>query len=166
MLNDPAEIDRAAGATPRRGRILVVDDEDLVRLVIARKLQGYGFEVQEARDGIDALAVIQQARPDLVLSDLNMPRSNGERLCIDLKRDPATAQIPVLMMTGGPTDEARMRAAGFVGILYKPLPEDLPQYIASVLQQHAEAATDDVRRDHLGDDGRRSRPDRLRCGAY
>jgi CheY-like chemotaxis protein len=137
VRKDPAEIDRKgstdAGAALPRGRVLVVDDEDLVRLVIARKLQAYGFEVQEARDGVAALAVIHQARPDLILSDLNMPRSNGERLCLDVKRDPATAQIPVLIMTGGPTDEARMRAAGCVGILYKPLPDELCQYITSVM---------------------------------
>ena len=60
-----------------RPRVLVVDDEELVRLVIARQLRLSGFDVFEARDGLEALARLPVAAPDIVLTDLNMPRCNG-----------------------------------------------------------------------------------------
>ena len=69
-----------------RPRVLVVDDEELVRLVIARTLRLSGFDVFEARDGLEALARMPVAAPDLVLTDLNMPRCNGEQLCVEIKR--------------------------------------------------------------------------------
>ena len=124
-------------AAERRGRVLVVDDEDLVRIVLSRKLELHGFEVLLARDGLEALEVAQLAIPDVVLTDLNMPRCNGERLCMDLKARPAMAGIPVVIMTGGPTDEARMQAAGCAAVLYKPLPDDLPELLAALLEERA-----------------------------
>ena len=125
------------GSAERRGRVLVVDDEDLVRIVLSRKLALHGFEVLLARDGLEALEVAQQAIPDVVLTDLNMPRCNGEQLCLELRACPAMAAIPVVMMTGGPTDEARMQAAGCAAVLYKPLPEDLPELLASLVEERA-----------------------------
>ena len=117
-----------------RPRVLVVDDEELVRLVLARTLRLSGFDVFEARDGLEALARIPVAAPDLVLTDLNMPRCNGEVLCVEIKRRHATAALPVVMMTGGPLDEARMREIGCAAVLYKPLPERLPELLLSILQ--------------------------------
>ena len=106
-----------------RPRVLVVDDEELVRLVIARTLRLSGFDVFEARDGLEALARMPVAAPDLVLTDLNMPRCNGEMLCVEIKRRHATAGVPVVMMTGGPHDEAHMREIGCAAVIYKPLPD-------------------------------------------
>ena len=74
-----------------RPRVLVVDDEEIVRLVLARALRLSGFDVFEARDGLEALARMPVAAPDLVLTDLNMPRCNGETLCVEIKRRYATA---------------------------------------------------------------------------
>ena len=118
-----------------RPRVLVVDDEELVRLVLARTLRLSGFDVFEARDGLEALARIPVAAPDLVLTDLNMPRCNGEVLCVEIKRRHATAALPVVMMTGGPLDEARMREIGCAAVIYKPLPERLPELLLSILQE-------------------------------
>ncbi|MEO5822784.1 MAG: response regulator [Vicinamibacteraceae bacterium] len=117
--------------------MLVVDDEELVRLVIARTLRFYGFDVWEARDGLDALGQLSMAAPDLVLSDLNMPRCNGERLCDELKRHPETAGIRVVLMTGGPLDEARMRQLGCDAVVYKPLPDRLGELLLAVLSDAA-----------------------------
>jgi CheY-like chemotaxis protein len=115
-------------------RVLVVDDEDLVRRVIGTLLRRAGFEVDEARDGLEALACLRTALPDLVLTDLDMPRCTGEELCAAIKRDHATTHIPVLLMTGGQADESRMRAAGCSAVLYKPLPPSLTRWIARSIE--------------------------------
>ena len=113
--------------------VLVVDDEDLVRAVIARRLRLAGFDVLEARDGLEALARLPPQGVDLVLTDLHMPRCNGEQLARDLRRIPAMATAPILLMTGGPSDESRMRAAGCTGFVYKPLPDTLADILRAAL---------------------------------
>jgi CheY-like chemotaxis protein len=113
--------------------VLVVDDEDIVRVVLATLLRRGGFEVIEAHDGVEALASASAMKPDLVLSDLNMPRCDGERLCLELKRNPLTADIPLVIMTGGPTDEARLRALGCVAVFYKPLPASMADHVRVLL---------------------------------
>ena len=123
-----------------RPRVLVVDDEDLVRMVVARTLRRSGFDVVEARDGLDALTCIATSASDLVLTDLNMPRCNGERLCLEIKCQHATADIRVVMMTGGPLDETRMREIGCAAVIYKPLPDRLPELIAAILHDAAPAS--------------------------
>lgn len=135
----PAASDRDARGGMRL-RVLVVDDEELVRLVLARTLRLSGFDVFEARDGLEALARLPAIAPDLVLTDMNMPRCNGERLCLEMKRQPTTAGIHVVMMTGGPLDEARMRAIGCAAVFYKPLPDRLPQLLAAIAHGAAGAA--------------------------
>lgn len=130
----PVSTDQPADPPKERPRVLVVDDEELVRLVIVKTLQRAGYEVSEARDGLDALAVMRDAKPDLVLTDLNMPRCNGERLCAEIKRQPATQGVLVVLMTGGPLDEARMREIGCAAVVYKPLPDRLADLLSAVLR--------------------------------
>jgi CheY-like chemotaxis protein len=120
-------------------RVLVVDDEDLVRLVIARRLRLAGFDVVEARDGLEALARLPGSGADLILTDLNMPRCNGEQLIRELRRPGPTAAVPILLMTGGPIDEARLREAGCSGFVYKPLPDALPEILRAALAPPAES---------------------------
>ena len=123
-----------------RPRVLVVDDEELVRLVIARQLRLSGFDVFEARDGLEALARLPVAAPDIVLTDLNMPRCNGEMLCAEIKRRHATANVPVVLMTGGPLDETHMREIGCAAVLYKPLVDRLDGFLLSILEDVAPAS--------------------------
>ena len=118
----------------RRPRVLVVDDEDLVRLVVSRTLRAGGFDVFDARDGLDALSRFATVAPDLVLTDFNMPRCNGERLCTEIKSQRGTADVRVVMMTGGPLDESRMRQLGCDAVIYKPLPDRLPELLTAILQ--------------------------------
>ena len=123
-----------------RPRVLVVDDEDLVRMVVARTLRRSGFDVVEARDGLDALTCIATSASDLVLTDLNMPRCNGEMLCAEIKRRHATANVPVVLMTGGPLDETHMREIGCAAVLYKPLVDRLDEFLLSILEDVAPAS--------------------------
>jgi CheY-like chemotaxis protein len=127
-----------------RPRVLVVDDDELVRLVIARTLRLSGFDVFEARDGLEALARMPVAAPDLVLTDMNMPRCNGEMLCAEIKLRHATAGVPVVIMTGGPLDEAHMRELGCAAVIYKPMADRLPDFLLSILQDAAPASRPDA----------------------
>jgi CheY-like chemotaxis protein len=118
----------------RQDCILLVDDEEPVRFVIALLLRRRGFDVLEARDGIDALLAVRTTVPDVVLSDLNMPRCDGEQLCCALKLDASTAHIPFILMTGADVDDKRMRAAGCAEVLHKPLPASFADVVIAVLR--------------------------------
>ena len=83
-----------------RRRLLLVDDEPHVTLVLSRKLERVGYEVQTARDGEEGFLTAQSFRPDLIVSDLQMPRLDGLGMATSLAGHPATAQIPILMLSG------------------------------------------------------------------
>jgi CheY-like chemotaxis protein len=119
-------------------RVLVVDDDESVRALVAAMLRRGGFEVSEACDGLDALAVARRFRPDVIVTDLNMPRCDGERLCVELKRDLVTAQIPIVVMTGSVADELNLRRLGCVAFLHKPLSRSVADCVRGVLTQSIE----------------------------
>lgn len=77
--------------------VLVVDDSAVVRELISTELRHQGFDVAVANDGIDAISVIQKHPPDLVITDVVMPRMNGYELCRWIKSDPRSHDIPVMM---------------------------------------------------------------------
>jgi CheY-like chemotaxis protein len=80
--------------------ILVCDDEAHIRHIIAHKLKGAGFAVAEARNGQEALTLLEQGgRPDLVISDFQMPLVTGLDLCKVMRQKPETSAIPVVMLT-------------------------------------------------------------------
>jgi CheY-like chemotaxis protein len=79
--------------------ILVADDESHILHVVSLKLQNAGYRVLTARDGREALLVAQQERPDLIITDYHMPELSGLELCAKLKEDPATSDIPAIMLT-------------------------------------------------------------------
>ena len=79
--------------------LLVVDDNEDMRLMVREVLTSAGHEVQLAPDGLTALAAIQEREPDLLVLDLIMPGMSGIEVCRALKRNPFTARIPVLMLT-------------------------------------------------------------------
>jgi CheY-like chemotaxis protein len=81
----------------------LVDDEPLIRKLISGNLVAAGYVVQTAADGLDALGKLRAGLPDLIISDLNMPRMSGlELLAVVRKRFP---QIPVLVISSVPPDE-------------------------------------------------------------
>ena len=79
--------------------ILVVDDEQPLRDLLADVLELDGHRVLVAANGREALAIARRDRPDLVVSDVMMPLLNGVRLCQQLKADPSTASVPVILMS-------------------------------------------------------------------
>jgi two-component system cell cycle response regulator len=81
------------------GRILVVDDSEVTRAILSRTLRGAGFEVMEARDGAEGALTALRERPDVVVTDLEMPTMDGFPLLRLLKGDPLCSHIPVLILT-------------------------------------------------------------------
>jgi two-component system chemotaxis response regulator CheY len=81
---------------------LVIDDSMLIRHTVCRFLETRGFKVETATDGIAALEVLKAIRPDLILTDLQMPRLSGYELIDALKSNEETAGIPVLVLAAKP----------------------------------------------------------------
>lgn len=79
--------------------VLIVDDSPTVRQMVSDQLLKSGFKVLEAADGEEAIATIQAHAPDLVVTDIVMPRKNGYELCRWIKNDPQAKHIPVVMCT-------------------------------------------------------------------
>lgn len=90
--------------------ILVVDDDNTVAAMLEQLLTADGHRVTVARDGREALTLAALNRPDLIITDLDMPHLNGHELCRRIKQEPATRLLPVLMITGRDAEEARLRA--------------------------------------------------------
>jgi two-component system phosphate regulon response regulator PhoB len=82
-----------------KSKILVVDDEPDALEVLGFKLKEAGFLPVFAADGLKALAAVKAERPDLIVLDLMLPEIDGTEVCKILRRDPATAEIPILMLT-------------------------------------------------------------------
>ncbi|HEX2051629.1 MAG TPA: response regulator [Actinomycetota bacterium] len=83
-------------------RVLVVEDEDSVRELERLILEQHGYEVVEARDGLEGLAKAEFRRPDLILLDLMMPDVSGGRMFDEMRAHPATSGIPIVVVTGKP----------------------------------------------------------------
>ncbi len=85
--------------------ILVVDDEPNVRFYLANILEDAGFNVLTASDGLEALEMIRQSKPDFISLDLVMPRKSGHKLLYELRQDKELSRIPVLIVTAHASDE-------------------------------------------------------------
>ncbi len=103
-------------------RILIVDDDPRIRDILDRMLRGEGYEVRTAADGQEALDLVQEEEPDLVLMDVLMPGLNGFEACRRIKEDPQRLLIPVVLITGLGDVEDRVAGikAGGDDFLTKP----------------------------------------------
>jgi DNA-binding response OmpR family regulator len=123
-----------------RKKILVVeDDPDLVEL-LSFNLRGCGFTVSTATDGLDALKKARAIVPDLILLDLMLPELDGFGVCETLRREPATAGIPIIMLTAMSSQFARLAGleAGANDYITKPFsPKQLVARVQSLLGQPA-----------------------------
>jgi two-component system, cell cycle response regulator len=107
-------------------RVLVVDDVPLVRQVFGRFLTLAGMAVSFATDGHEGLAVARMTVPDLIVSDLEMPRMDGVAFCAAVRADEATRRVPIVVVTGSGGVEARAALdAGCDAVLPKPCSRDL-----------------------------------------
>jgi len=84
---------------------LVVDDSMLIRYTVCRFLEERGFAVESATNGAEALQILERVHPDLIVTDMQMPKMSGSELITALKKNPQTANIPIIIVAG--------RASGF-----------------------------------------------------
>jgi chemosensory pili system protein ChpA (sensor histidine kinase/response regulator) len=103
---------RKAAPTPDdlRPTALVVDDSITVRRVTERFLQRHGMRVLTAKDGLDAISVLQDTKPDVILLDIEMPRMDGYEFASHVRNDERYADVPIIMITSRVGDKHRARA--------------------------------------------------------
>ena len=122
--------------------VLLVEDDRDGRRLYADWLRTAGFRVEEAHNGLQALERAQELRPDIVVSDLNIPGIDGFELTRRIKSDAQLCEVPVLAVTGYAAFAAepeRARRAGCDAVLSKPCsPEDLESAITSLIRERSE----------------------------
>jgi signal transduction histidine kinase/DNA-binding response OmpR family regulator len=125
----PAALPGLAGMAPPAGprpgtgkRVLLADDNADMRSYVARLLEAQGYAVSQAADGARALELARAARPDLVLTDVMMPKLDGFGLLRAIRREPALADAPVVMLSARAGEEAKVEGldAGADDYLVKP----------------------------------------------
>ncbi|HEY7363817.1 MAG TPA: response regulator [Methylomirabilota bacterium] len=118
--------------------VLYVEDNEYNRKIVRQLLSRTSYRLLEAPDGEAALALIRQDRPDLVLMDVQLPRMSGLDVTRTLRAEPATAAIPIIVVTSFALsgDDQRAMAAGASGYLAKPYsPRDLLALIRKFLPE-------------------------------
>lgn len=126
LIAEVAEMDdwlvTTSTSQQQRPVVLAVDDSPTVRKLVSMTLERVGYEVVTAADGVAALNLLADRRPVLILSDINMPRICGYKLCKLLKKHERTREIPVVMLSGknGVFDRVRGQMVGCTDYINKP----------------------------------------------
>jgi type II secretory ATPase GspE/PulE/Tfp pilus assembly ATPase PilB-like protein/CheY-like chemotaxis protein len=123
LLEEHAPPARRSGAHGQpASKVLLVDDEDSLRKVMKDLLERDGYVVTEARDGVQALDQVDRVGPDIIVLDLNLPGLDGYGVLSHLRSRPATANIPVIVLTakGDEDNEVRVFELGADDFLTKP----------------------------------------------
>jgi CheY-like chemotaxis protein len=127
-----------------RPLILVVDDDVEVLEDLDRALRAAGYDAATARSGEDALLEAQQSEPDLIVADVIMPGLNGFQMCRKLKAEPATRDIPVILISGkvDPADRFWAQETGALALFPKPVDrQQLIERIQDTLQDRTDRKT-------------------------
>lgn len=120
--------------TDRPPRVLVVDDDEVIRELISMNFELEGFEVATAADGEQALAAVAAARPDVVTLDVMMPRMSGLEVADRLRSDPATACVRIILVSARAqgADLALAEGLGVDAYVTKPFePDELIELVRS-----------------------------------
>jgi chemosensory pili system protein ChpA (sensor histidine kinase/response regulator) len=127
----------SAPAAPARPLVLVVDDSLTVRKITSRLLTREGFDVLTAKDGLDALQVLSEHTPDVILLDIEMPRMDGFEFTRTIKSDAKHAHVPIIMITSRTAEKHRNLAKDLGVDLYLGKPfqeEDLLKSLREMLE--------------------------------
>lgn len=137
----PTPPDACVTRTPEQCLVMIADDSKVVRIKTSRLLAKHLYRVSLAEDGLDAARQIELALPDVLITDVEMPGMDGFELTRQVRNNPRTAHIPIVMITA---DDVKHRAdafeAGVSVLLSKPYPEDeLISYLQSTLTREVAA---------------------------
>jgi two-component system cell cycle response regulator DivK len=113
-------------------KILLVEDNEMNRDMLSRRLQRRGYEVDLAVDGEQGVAMAQAAAPDLILMDMSLPVIDGWEATRRLKDDPATQHIPIIALTAHAMSGDREKALAAGCDDYDTKPTDLPRLLAKI----------------------------------
>jgi CheY-like chemotaxis protein len=118
--------------------VLVVDDSMLIRHTVCRFLEERGFNVESATNGLEALEMLNSIQPDIIITDLQMPKMDGPHLIDVLKSRPETATIPIVILAGKqqPTENQTENRARYVIFKDIDLEAQLHRALETVLHLH------------------------------
>ncbi len=131
MKQDPAAL---------RRKVLIVDDDLSNRLLLQVILEGKGFVTHQAADGIEALALFEEWRPDLIFMDIQMPKMDGMEATRRIRRSPGGRHTPIVVVSASALEnvESAALAAGANGFMRKPYrEEELCRHLTTMLELSA-----------------------------
>lgn len=132
--------------------VLVADDNEDIRDLLRARLTARGFRVVAAADGQAALDVVHEHAPDVIVLDWVMPVIQGHELCVKLKADPATARIPVVMLTARAEEGDRLLGLDLGADAFMVKPFDIDELDATIRRLYAAANSGEAdRRGEAGD---------------
>ena len=117
-------------------KIIVADDEAHILHIVSMKLRNAGYEIITAMDGEEALELCRSENPDMLITDYQMPYMSGLELCLELRKDAQTRDIPALMLTarGFDIESEEMQAARISAVLAKPFsPREVLQKVKDMI---------------------------------
>ena len=155
QLHDSQPLAARATKTRARGKILIVDDEPRIRLALCSCLEAEGYEVEEARDGAEAIRVILDTRPDVMLLDLAMPHMDGMQTLHELRaryRD-VMPRLVILTAWDSIADEEEAFLHGIADFIPKPVtPETVRRVVARALGASHDSDAININPASLADD--------------
>ncbi len=127
-------------------RILVVDDEKNILLVISKSLEIAGYDVIKAKDGLEAVEKAGEEDPDLILLDLRLPKMNGFLVLEAIKDDEQTTDIPVIVISARSTEEdfERVFSLGACDYLVKPIDQ---KTLLNAVEKYLEGGNENGKKD-------------------
>src|SRR5436309_2034538 len=137
------------GPSVSLGTIIIAEDDELVRSIMRMELESAGFDVEEAVDGLEAYEKCSLRRPDLIITDVVMPRMDGFALCRAIRADPRYQHIPILQATGLEDLHSIEKAyeSGATDFFSKPLNWNLLKHRVRYMLRSSRAF-DELRRTH------------------
>ncbi|HEY6969094.1 MAG TPA: response regulator [Candidatus Angelobacter sp.] len=115
-------------------RILLVEDDEMNRDMLSRRLQRKGFDVVTATDGIEGVAMAQGVQPDLILMDMSLPEMSGWEATTKIKNIPETQSIPVIALTAHALERDRQKALQAGCDDYDTKPIELPRLLEKMMR--------------------------------
>src|SRR5579859_5486880 len=122
-------------------KILIAEDSATIRRLVAARLAADGYDVVEAADGEEAVALARTCHPDLLILDKVMPKLDGFEVVRSLREDPATKSVPIVMLTGSTDEEDVLGGLGLGVEEYMPKPFSPRELSARVRRTLNRAAT-------------------------